>query len=317
MPALDEFEIIARYFSAREGGGVLLGIGDDAAVIDVREPIVVAVDTLVGGVHFPPELDAHAIGHRALAVNLSDLAAMGARPRWATLALTLPAADERWLEAFAAGFFALAEEHGVGLVGGDTTRGPLAITVQIIGTPPAAGVLRRAGGRSGDDVYVTGTLGDAAAGLALLARGQGVHTDDERRLVERFCYPTPRVGAGSALAGLATAAIDVSDGLVADLEHVCRASACGAEIDVERLPLSASLTRSAGASRAEELALTGGDDYELCFTAPLERAADVAAALAACAVSATRIGRLVAGGGVSCRRAGLPVPVAAPGYRHF
>jgi thiamine-monophosphate kinase len=316
MPGLDEFEIIARYFAAHEGDDVLLGIGDDAAVIDVREPIVVAVDTLVGGVHFPPDFAAHAIGHRALAVNLSDLAAMGANPRWATLALTLPDTDEDWLQAFAAGFFALAERHVVGLVGGDTTRGPLTISVQIIGTTTGGRFLTRGGGGIGDDVYVTGTLGDSAAALPLLAR-RSSPTAGEAELMERFRYPTPRVAAGIALASIATAAIDISDGLVADLGHLCRQSGCGAHIDVEHLPLSAALRSVCSAQRADDFALGGGDDYELCFTARPEHAADVEAALARSATRCTRIGRLVAGSGVVCCRGGQPVPVSVSGYTHF
>jgi thiamine-monophosphate kinase len=316
MPGLDEFEIIARYFTARQGDDLLLGIGDDAAVIDVHEPIVVAVDTLVGGIHFPPDLGAHAIGHRALAVNLSDLAAMGSNPRWATLALTLPEADEDWLQGFAAGFFDLAERHAVGLVGGDTTRGPLTITVQVIGTTTNGRYLTRGGGAVGDDVYVTGTLGDSAAALPLLAR-QSSPTAGEAELMERFRYPAPRVAAGVALASIATAAIDISDGLVADLGHVCRQSGCGASIDIEHLPLSAALRSVCSVERAEEFALGGGDDYELCFTAHPEHAAEVAAALARSSVRLTRIGRLVAGSGVVCCRGGQPVPVAVPGYTHF
>jgi len=316
MPGLDEFEIIARYFTAHEGNDVLLGIGDDAAVLDVREPIVVAVDTLVGGVHFPPDLPAHSIGYRALAVNLSDVAAMGANPRWATLALTLPEADEDWLQAFASGFFELAERHAVGLVGGDTTRGPLTISVQVIGTTTGGRYLTRGGGAVGDDVYVTGTLGDSAAALPLLAR-QSAPTAGEAELVERFRYPTPRVAAGLALVSFATAAIDVSDGLVADLGHLCRQSGCGARIDIEHLPLSAALRSVCSVQRAEDFALGGGDDYELCFTARPEHAADVKAALARSDTRLTRIGQLVAGDGVVCCRGGQPVPVAVSGYMHF
>jgi thiamine-monophosphate kinase len=316
MPGPGEFEIIARYFSGHPGEDVTLGIGDDAAVIDVHEPIVVAVDTIVGGVHFPPDLSPHAIGYRALAVNLSDLAAMGAKPRWATLALTLPAADESWLEGFAGGFFELAAEFRVGLVGGDTTRGALAASVQLIGTLPSGRHLRRSGGRVGDDVYVTGTLGDAAGALPLLARGEpaaGVETE----LVARFECPSPRVAAGLALASIATAAIDVSDGLVADLGHVCRLSGCGARIDVERLPLSPALLTVHSAERAVDFALGGGDDYELCFTAPRERAAAVAAALEQSATPFTRIGELVAGNEVVCCRGGRPVALSVSGYTHF
>jgi thiamine-monophosphate kinase len=316
MPGLDEFEIIARYFSGHPGEGVILGIGDDAAVLDVNEPIVVAVDTIVGGVHFPPDLSSHAIGYRALAVNLSVFAAMGAKPRWATLALTLPAADESWLEGFAAGFFELATQFGVGLVGGDTTRGPLTASVQLIGTLPSGQALRRSGGRAGDDVYVTGTLGDAAGALPLLARG-GTATAAESELIARFEYPTPRVAEGLALASVAAAAIDVSDGLVADLGHICRQSGCGARIDIERLPLSRALCGIYGAPRAADFALGGGDDYELCFTARREQAAAVAAALARCATPFTRIGELVAGNEVVCCRGGRPVALTVSGYTHF
>jgi thiamine-monophosphate kinase len=316
MPGLDEFEIIARYFSGHPGEGVTLGIGDDAAVIDVHEPIVVAVDTIVGGVHFPPDLPAHAIGYRALAVNLSDLAAMGAKPRWATLALTLPAADESWLEGFAAGFFELAARFGVGLVGGDTTRGALAASVQLIGTLQEGRLLRRSGGSAGDDVYVTGTLGDAAGALPLLARG-GTAAGAEAELIGRFAYPTPRIAAGLALASVAGAAIDVSDGLVADLGHICRQSGCGARIDLERLPLSRALLGHYSGERAVDFALGGGDDYELCFTAPRARAAAVAAALAECATPFTRIGELVAGNEVVCCRSGRPVALTVSGYTHF
>jgi thiamine-monophosphate kinase len=316
MPGLDEFEIIARYFSRQPGEGVILGVGDDAAILDVDEPIVVAVDTIVGGVHFPPDLRAHAIGYRALAVNLSDLAAMGAKPRWATLALTLPTADESWLEGFAAGFFELATQFGVGLVGGDTTRGPLTASVQLIGTLPSGQALRRSGGRAGDDVYVTGTLGDAAGALPLLARG-GTATEAETELITRFEYPSPRVDAGLKLASVAAAAIDVSDGLVADLGHICRQSGCGARIDLERLPLSRALRGIYAAERAVDFALGGGDDYELCFTAPRKQAAAVAAALAECATPFTRIGELVTGNEVVFCRGGRPVALTVSGYTHF
>lgn len=317
MPGPSEFELIDRYFAARAGRDVLLGIGDDAAVIDVHEPVVAAVDTLVGGVHFPPELSAHSIGHRALAVNLSDFAAMGAKPRWATLALTLPVADEDWIEAFAAGFFALADRYGVSLVGGDTTRGPVTISVQLLGTLTGGRVLKRGDGRRGDDVYVTGTLGDSAAAIPIFARGAAARTVAQAELIRRFSYPEPRVAAGIALAPIAHAAIDVSDGLVADLGHICERSDCGARIDLESVPLSPALLASCSARQAEDFALGGGDDYELCFTAPPERAGDVDAALRASGTAFTRIGALIDGAGVTCCRGGRPVPVGASGYTHF
>jgi thiamine-monophosphate kinase len=318
MPVLDEFDLIDRFFAGHAGGGdVIVGIGDDAAVVAAREPVVIAVDTLVGGVHFPPDLAPHAIGYRSLAVNLSDLAAMGARPRWATLALTLPEADENWLAAFAAGFLDLAQRHDVALIGGDTTRGPLTITVQAIGTAPGGRTLQRGGGAAGDDVYVTGTLGDSAAAIAILAREGARWTPAEEAVVDRFRYPRPRVAAGLALLDCASAAIDVSDGLIADLGHLCSRSDCGAELDLDRLPLSPALRSVCPPQQAEAYALGGGDDYELCFTAPPGCATAVDAALAATATIGTRVGRLIDGDAVICRRAGKVVPVTASGYRHF
>lgn len=316
MPTLGEFELIERFFTrAQTDLAVLNGIGDDAAVVDVDGPLVVAVDTLVGGVHFPPELEARAVGHRALAVNLSDLAAMGARPRWATLALTLPAADAAWIADFAEGFFDLAERFDVALIGGDTTRGPLCITVQVLGVLDGGPALERRGGRVGDGIYVTGTLGDAAAGLAALAGA--ARACGAAQLIERLAYPEPRVGAGLALAGIAHAAIDVSDGLVADLGHLCRASSCGARVDVECLPLSTSLTESCTRERAYEYALTGGDDYELCFTVAVEDDARVADLARSLATPMSRIGTLTPGHGVACLLHGEPMPLAETGFRHF
>jgi thiamine-monophosphate kinase len=316
--AQDEFGIIERYF-ARPGASrdVLVGIGDDAAVLDVAGPIAVAVDTLVENVHFPSGLPAEAVGYRVLAVNLSDMAAMGAEPRWCTLALTLPQPDETWLEGFAAGLFSLAERHNVALVGGDLTRGPLTASLQIIGTIDREAILRRGGGHVGDDVYVTGTLGDSAAGLALLEEGMVGEGSTHVALQERFLWPEPRVTAGRALARLASAAIDVSDGLIADLGHLCAASGCGAAIDTERLPLSAELLSLFPPNVAEAYALGGGDDYELCFTAAPAQAQTVEAVLAGVGCPARKIGRLVAGTGVQVRRDGEPVVPVSTGYRHF
>ncbi|MBN1239672.1 MAG: thiamine-phosphate kinase [Gammaproteobacteria bacterium] len=322
---MNEFEIIARYFTRpTDDRDVLLGVGDDAAVLGTTGPIAVAVDTLVAGVHFPDGTGPDSIAHRALAVNLSDLAAMGARPRWFTLALTLPDADPAWLEAFAAGLFALADRYGVSLVGGDLTRGPLTVSIQVIGTMSGMGAgaiaLTRGGGRVGDDVYVTGTLGDAAAGLAVLTGryGEDAATGAAREaLAARFLRPEPRVGAGLALVGVATAAIDVSDGLAADLGHLCDASGCGAEIDVENLPLSAEIEAVCPIDAAESHAIAGGDDYELCFTAPPSEADRVAAAIEQGGIGARRIGRLVEGRNVAWRRAGKAFTPPDRGYVHF
>jgi len=313
-----EFELIARYFERPcNDRDVLVGIGDDAAVVRADGALAVAVDTLVAGVHFPAALPADAIGYRALAVNLSDMAAMAAEPRWCTLALTVPDPDETWIAAFAEGLLGLAEAYGVALIGGDLTRGPLTVSVQIIGSVSASGALTRAGGQVGDDVYVTGTLGDAAAGLTLLVEPAAGRDRASRALQERFLRPTPRVSAGRALAGLANAAIDISDGLIADLGHICESSACGAVIDTEHLPLSAEMLSLFPSNVAEAYALGGGDDYELCFTAAPARAESIEVALRAIGCPARRIGQLVAGAGVECRRDGERFEPAIAGYTHF
>ena len=317
--AWDEFQVIERYFTRQsDDPRVVLGIGDDAAVLKTSGATAAATDTLVAGVHFPEGVPGDAVGHRALAVNLSDLAAMGATPRWCTLALTLPESDHAWLESFARGFFAFAVEHGVELVGGDTTRGPLSVTPQVLGEIEVERMLTRAGAAAGDDIHVTGTLGDAAAGLDLVRRCGSSANEARRMLISRFLKPSPRVAAGTALRGLATAAIDVSDGLLADLGHLCRASGCAASVDVERLPISPQLRELFPMKVAETWALTGGDDYELCFTAPPSRRRAIGQALAACATPVRRIGLLKEGGGVYCRRHGRPMaPPATPGYAHF
>lgn len=316
--AKDEFSIIEHYFvRAGANRGVLVGIGDDAAVVNVSGPLAVAVDTLVEGTHFPLGLPAEAVGHRALAVNLSDMAAMGALPRWCTLALTLPEPDEEWLAGFSAGLFGLAERHGVALVGGDLTRGPLTVSLQILGTVDSDTLLTRAGGHVGDDVYVTGTLGDSAAGLALIGEAAVGDGAANAALQERFLWPEPRVTAGRALGPLASAAIDVSDGLIADVGHLCAASGCGATIDAEHLPLSAELLSLFPPNLAEAYALGGGDDYELCFTAAPAQAQTVEAVLEGVGCPARRIGRLVAGSGVECRRDGQTFVPTSVGYRHF
>lgn len=315
MSGPGEFELIERYFNrpVREPG-VEIGIGDDAAVLAVSGRIVVAVDTLVAGVHFPDDLPARAIGHRALAVNISDVAAMGIAPRWATLALTLPAADELWLDGFAAGLFDLADRYGVSLVGGDTTRGPLTVTVQLIGDAGDDPVLARSGGRPGDGVWVTGTLGDAAGAIAARDRHRMPVPD---ALEQRLQFPEPRVAIGTGLRSIASAAIDISDGLVADLGHVCEASGCGARIDAGRLPLSAALLEAEGLESARSLALAGGDDYELCVTIPPALEPDAQQAAAAAGVSLTRLGELCDGSGIRLETDGVPYELAAGGYRHF
>jgi thiamine-monophosphate kinase len=278
MPS--EFDLIARYFSLPPVSrpDVVLGVGDDCALLEVPagRQLAVSIDTLVEGTHFARDADPHALGHKALAVNLSDLAAMGAVPAWATLALTLPSADEAWLAAFAAGFLDLAERHDVQLVGGDTTRGPRSVTVQVHGLVEPGRALRRDGAHPGDLVYVTGTLGDA--GLALLAQqGLFVGLGTVAALRERLDRPTPRLAEGRALVGTASAAIDVSDGLAADLGHVCSASGVGATLYLDRLPCSPTVRRYVAETGDWSVPLAAGDDYELCVTVPASRQAEVEA----------------------------------------
>lgn len=316
---IGEFEIIARYFTRDSNDAdVVLGVGDDAAVLKVDGSLAVTVDSLVPGVHFPDGTAPHLLGYRLMAVNLSDLAAMAASPRWCTLALTMPKADDLWLEGFSRGLFELAERFGVALVGGNLTRGPLNLTLQLMGTVEPKHMLTRGGGHVGDDIYITGTLGDSAAGILLIKeRTSAPQGSAAGALKERFYRPVPRVGAGLALGPLATAAIDISDGLLADLGHICKASSCGATIDVERVPLSAELLSLFPPQEALAHALGGGDDYELCFTAPPSRAEEIEAALEAAGTPVRRIGQLVAGQTVVCRRAGEPFTPALRGYRHF
>ena len=319
MP-LGEFEIIARYFSrttARDD--VLLGVGDDAALLmpPPGRALVAATDTLVEGRHFLPGTPAASIGHNALAVNLSDLAAMGADPAWALLSLSLPDADEGWLDGFARGLHALASRHGVALVGGDTVSGPRVVTVEVLGFVPPDAAQRRAGARPGDVVFVSGTPGVAAAGLDLLRDGRATFDSDDPR-VRRFLYAEPRLALGRALRGRATAAMDVSDGLLGDLAKLATASGVGARLDLERLPVEPLLAAGHDREQAERYVLHGGDDYELLFTLPYDAADARAREIAAetqCAIH--RIGEIVAAPGVTCRRRGRDESVSGRAYDHF
>ncbi|MCU7810100.1 MAG: thiamine-phosphate kinase [Candidatus Thiodiazotropha sp. (ex Notomyrtea botanica)] len=271
-----EFDLIRRYFAEMTTSceGVSLGIGDDAAVLSVPPgmELVVSMDTLVAGIHFFPTVDPSTLGHKALAVNLSDLAAMGAEPAWVTLAITLPEVDESWLEAFSKGFGDLARQYQIALVGGDTTRGPLSITVQAHGFVPSGWALRRDGARVGDEIYVTGTLGDAALYLASIIAADGQQSCVES-LSRRLEMPQPRVEAGLTLRRLAGGSIDISDGLLADLGHMLEASDVGGSIALSRLPLSDEVNDWIHLSDDWSPVIAGGDDYELCFTAaPSEKA---------------------------------------------
>ena len=316
-----EFEIIRRYFMRQslQRDDVITGIGDDAAVLRVPpgQELVVCVDTLVAGVHFPEATAAAAIGHKSLAVNLSDLAAMGASPAWATLSLTIPDNDSAWLDAFSGAFLALADRFQVQLVGGDTTRGPLSVTVQVHGFVAQGGALTRKGAAPGDRVYVTGTLGDAGLALQLGKDAPG-------SLQEKLDYPEPRVEAGQVLAGLASAAIDISDGLLADLGHLLEAASIGASLQVDALPRSAAFIAALQhaapqqQSRYYELPLSAGDDYELCFTVPEHHCARVEQQLSAMSCGCTQIGIIEKQAGIRCYlEDGTRYRPVTAGYRHF
>lgn len=269
--ALGEFDLIRRYFTpAASSPTVKVGVGDDAAVVALPPAMQLAVttDTLVAGVHFPNCTDPYSIGHKALAVNLSDLAAMGATPAWFTLNLSLPAVDSSWLQDFSAGLFALARQYSIDLIGGDTTRGPLSITITAHGFVPAAGALLRTGARVGDRIYVSGTLGDAGIALRMLEKKLVLAADFQPQVFAKLNRPTPRVAEGLQLRGLASACIDLSDGLLADLGHILARSGVGARVDVRRLPVSKAYDSVFGDIGGWDLALAHGDDYELCFTVP-------------------------------------------------
>ncbi|MDQ3618387.1 MAG: thiamine-phosphate kinase [Pseudomonadota bacterium] len=363
-----EFELIERIRArALHRDDVILGIGDDAAIVQVPagQHLVVATDTLNAGVHFPVDTAPADIGWKALAVNLSDLAAMGAQPAWCTLSLSLPHGDVAWLDAFLDGFLELAAQHRVALVGGDTTRGPLSLCVTVHGFVEPGRALRRDGAQVGDDIWITGTLGDASGALALLhlaplpfgeaARSDGTpvrvaerpvampkgrsegsgegleqHAGDSRGvsrneinprahdLRQRLDRPTPRIATGLALAGIAHSAIDISDGLLADLGHVCRASGVGAQLQLDTLPASPALCAAFAEAQRHALQAGGGDDYELCFSAPVSARAVIGDIASGTATAITRIGCVVAGEDMRVLdREGADWRPPHAGYVHF
>lgn len=315
MP-LGEFELISRYFAeASTDASVALGIGDDCAVLTVPDgyQLAVSIDTLVEGTHFLPDTPADLLASRLLGAALSDLAAMGAQPAWLTLALTLPQADEDWLAAFSGRLAELCSRYQIGLVGGDTTRGPLTLSAQVHGFLPQGKGLLRGGAQVGDLICVSGTLGDSRAGLEGVLQGfpDQIHAV---YLQQRFYSPEPRISLGQAVLPVATSAIDISDGLVADLAHILSASGeLGARIQVEALPLSTELIQSFGEEQALNWALSGGEDFELCFTLPAEQFS----ALSALPTPVTVIGKVTAGGGVDLFLRGEPYAIAENGYDHF
>ena len=300
-----EFALIDRIADrSASRNDVLVGIGDDAAVLAVPagHQLVVSTDTLIDGVHFPRGTAAVDIGWKALAVNLSDLAAMGASPAWASLALTLPDADADFVDGFMEGFAALAAQHRMALIGGDTTRGALSITITVHGFVPDGKALLRDGASAGDIVFVTGTIGDAAAGLRLLRASAGHHGDSNgqqrQQLIARLHRPTPQIAAGQILRGLASACIDVSDGLLADLAHVAKRSGVSIEIDAPKLPASSALYNQFRGDERMALQLGGGDDYELAFTVPSAQVDAVTRDLSKLGCGVTRIGRVNEGNGI-------------------
>ena len=322
----DEFSIIHRYFSHlgyrpdRDHSAIKLGVGDDCALLEVPagEWLAMSVDSLVAGVHFPADARPFDIAQRALAVNLSDLAGMGAKPLCFTLALTLPEAEDSWLQGFSRGLSAAAQRAGIPLVGGNIAHGPLNITIQVQGTVPAGGGLRRRGAEFGDLVFVTGTLGDARGALDVLQRSVP-EGDAAQYLLGRYFAPQARLAVGRELLGVASAAIDISDGLLADLGHILEsAEGLAAEIHLPRLPLSRELLACVARDTACRYALNGGDDYELCFTARDYQREVVLSLGRELGVPISEIGRIVPGSGIVCRGAdGGIVDVDKAGYRHF
>lgn len=315
---MNEFELIRQYFQ-RPARNALLGVGDDAALLlpTPGKALAVSSDMLVCDRHFFADTDPYWLGHKALAVNLSDMAAMGARPRWFLLSLALPAVDKNWLKRFSDGLFSLADAHDVSLVGGDTTRGPLNLSLQIMGEVAPEQALRRDQAVPGDDIWISGQVGEAALALRYLQQQVTLPAEHIESALLRLQAPQPRVSLGLALTQYSRCAIDISDGLVADLGHICAASACAAEIQLTALPRSA-LMHSIGRDLATQLMLAGGDDYELCFTAAPAHADAIIQLSQQLGLALTRIGRIVAGSGVRVLQAdGEPLPQVFKGFDHF
>ncbi len=318
---MKEFELIKHFFTKQivKRKDVSLGIGDDCAVLAPVENqnIVVTTDTLVAGVHFPFDTSPRAIGHKAVAVNLSDIAAMGAKPSWISLALTLPEVDETWLTEFCEGVFELCEFYNVELIGGDTTQGPLSITLTAQGLTPQDSYLSRAGAKTGDWLYVTGELGDAALALQHIDGKVDIEAQFFEVLKHKLDYPKPRILAGQTLREYASAAIDLSDGLIADLGHICQASNVGANVVLDSLPLSNIMRDNLLADDAINLALSGGDDYELLFTVSEDNKVGMETAMSHAGIAVTCIGQLNASQTITTTLNNKPVAINTAGFEHF
>ena len=317
---MNEFELIRNYFTRAGGrGDVVVGVGDDAAVCSVPEnhELVLTTDLLVVGVHFPESASPESIGHKALAVNLSDLAAMGARPAWFTMTLSLPEVNENWLEKFSSGLFALAKANNIALIGGDTVKGPLSVGIQACGLVPTGNAVLRSGAKPGDHIYVTGSLGDAALGLLYKTGKADYGSPANKYFSDQLDTPTPRTDAGTALPGVATSMIDISDGLVSDLGHLLESSDVGAEFRLESIPLS-SFYREQLTDVGWAPALAGGDDYELCFTIPREKENEFKGMSKEWESGVSCIGEISEEPGLRILNdSGEPIDLSVSGYDHF
>ncbi|WP_371188907.1 thiamine-phosphate kinase [Thalassotalea maritima] len=318
---MKEFELIKQFFTAQPVArkDVTLGIGDDCALLSAGGDNLIAVttDTLVAGVHFPVDTHPRAIGHKAVAVNLSDLAAMGAMPSWISVAITLPSVDESWLREFSQGMFELTEYYNVQVIGGDTTQGPLSITITAQGLVPEERVLRRDGAQNGDYVFVTNTVGDAGLALAAINGQVDLAEQDRQKVMKKLDFPKPQVLVGQMIREFATAAIDVSDGLLADLTHLCKASTLGIDLDADNIPMSETLLTNLGKEQAINMALTAGDDYQLIFTVPATNKVGVETAMAHANVDYRCLGQLNPSQIIQVFHNGEPFNVSQPGFEHF
>ena len=309
--SITEFELIRRYFTTPQLINPVnkLGVGDDCALLQIPKgyQLAVTADTMVEGVHFFPGSNPYQLGHKLLAVNLSDLASMGAIPVAVTLALTMPKIDESWLQRFAEGLLQLASHYSIDLIGGDTTSGPLTLTLQAMGIVPESGAMRRLGAKAGDLIYITGMLGDAGLGLKIC---QGYQCADSEQALQRFNMPVPRVTEGQAIRSVAHACIDLSDGLASDLGHILEESGVGACIDWDNIPLSNAVKTYINESGDWKMPLSAGDDYELCFTVPPENIANIA-------IPAKQIGIIESEPGLRMKREGRITNLKAKGFEHF